>query len=403
MSSLSLCVCVSLCPSEMDSFRIVLYILIFLLSVFGNLLIIVVLVLNNDVMMAIFCMPFTLIPNILEDFIFGAAMCKAISYFMGISVSISTFSLMAIAIERYSAICNPLKSRSWQTQSHAYRVIAATWVVALLMMVPYPVFSVIRTFPKSNGTVGHMCRLDWPRREAEQTWYVLLLFTLFFVPGVVMMVAYGMISRELFRGMQFEGAQSKETTGQKNGGGKAAPVSNDEDDGCYVQVSKKPSSAVELPTLSAASGAAQAKKDKKARANTPDAKLQAKKRVIRMLMVIVALFFICWMPLYSANTWKAFDLRSASRALSGAPISFIHLLSYSSACVNPIIYCFMNMRFRQALLSTFACCCSNRLGRWLCRRKEGGEDGVNATSMATSMATSVSKVSYTTVSTTGNC
>lgn len=83
----------------MDSFRILLYVLIFLLSVFGNLLIIIVLAMNkrmrtvtnsfllslavSDLMMAIFCMPFTLIPNILEDFIFGAAMCKTVSYFMG--------------------------------------------------------------------------------------------------------------------------------------------------------------------------------------------------------------------------------------------------------------------------------------------------------------------------------
>ncbi|XP_044044123.1 cholecystokinin receptor-like [Siniperca chuatsi] len=405
---------------EMDSLRILLYSFIFLLSVFGNLLIIVVLMLNkrmrtvtnsfllslavSDLMMAIFCMPFTLIPNILEDFIFGGAMCKTVSYFMGISVSISTFSLVAIAIERYSAICNPLKSRSWQTRSHAYRVIAATWVVSLLIMVPYPVFSVLRSFPKSNGTVGHMCRLDWPSQQAEQTWYVLLLFTLFFVPGVVMIVAYGLISRELYRGIQFELGQNRETTGKRNGVGRAVAGSNDDDDGCYIQVSKKPSSAVELPTLSASSGATQAKPER-ARSNTSEAKLQAKRRVIRMLMVIVALFFICWMPLYSANTWKAFDLKSASKALSGAPISFIHLLSYTSACVNPVIYCFMNTRFRKVLLSTFACCCRNWLCRqcWWCRKREAGEDGITASSMATSMATSMSKFSYTTVSTTGTC
>ncbi|XP_031707503.1 cholecystokinin receptor-like isoform X2 [Anarrhichthys ocellatus] len=404
--------------AEMDSFRILLYSLIFLLSVFGNLLIVVVLVLNkrmrtvtnsfllslavSDLMMAVFCMPFTLIPNILEDFIFGSAMCKAVSYFMGIAVSISTFSLVAIAIERYSAICNPLKSRAWQTRSHAYRVIAATWVVSLLIMVPYPVFSFLTSYPKANGTVGHKCRMTWPSREAEQTWYVLLLFTLFFIPGVVMIVAYGLISRELFRGMQFELGHNRETTGQKNGVRRAVAGSNDDDDGCYIQVSKKPSSAVELPTLSASSAAAQAKKER-ARSNTSEAKLQAKKRVIRMLIVIVALFFICWMPLYSANTWKAFDLKSASKALTGAPISFIHLLCYTSACVNPIIYCFMNMRFRKALLSTFACCFRNRFCRWWCRRKEGAEDGVTATSMGTSMATSMSKFSYTTVSTTGTC
>lgn len=92
----------SLSPSPLEmslSLRILLYSLIFLLSVFGNLLIIVVLILNkrmrtvtnsfllslavSDLMMAVFCMPFTLIPNILEDFIFGGAMCKTVSYFMG--------------------------------------------------------------------------------------------------------------------------------------------------------------------------------------------------------------------------------------------------------------------------------------------------------------------------------
>lgn len=40
--------------------------------------------------------------------------------------------------------------------------------------------------------------------------YVLLLITLFFVPGVMMIVAYGLISRELYRGIQFELGQNKD-------------------------------------------------------------------------------------------------------------------------------------------------------------------------------------------------
>lgn len=83
----------------MESLRILLYSLIFLVSVFGNLLIIVVLMVNkrmrtvtnsfllslavSDLMMAVFCMPFTLIPSLLEDFIFGEAMCKIVTYLMG--------------------------------------------------------------------------------------------------------------------------------------------------------------------------------------------------------------------------------------------------------------------------------------------------------------------------------
>lgn len=88
----------------------------------------------------------------------------------GLSVSISTFSLVAIAIERYSAICNPLKSRVWQTRSHAYRVIAATWVLAFLIMIPYPIISHLDSFQRPDNTTGHRCRPKWPLATAEQTW-----------------------------------------------------------------------------------------------------------------------------------------------------------------------------------------------------------------------------------------
>ncbi|XP_042572282.1 cholecystokinin receptor-like isoform X2 [Cyprinus carpio] len=304
----------------------------------------------------------------------------------GISVSISTFSLVAIAIERYSAICNPLKSRAWQTRSHAYKVITATWVLSVGIMVPYPVFSILVPFNKPNNITAHMCRLDWPISQVEQTWYVLLLFILFFIPGVVMIIAYGLISRELYRGIQFELEQKKESSGVKNGLNGALSSGHDESDGCYIQVPKKPP-AMELSALTT-SGTVKADRP---RSNTSEAKLIAKKRVIRMLIIIVAMFFVCWMPLYSANTWKAFDQKSAQRALSGAPISFIQLLSYTSACVNPIIYCFMNTRFRKALLATFGCCsrpCHNQ------RKRREGDDEITGVTGA-----SITKFSYTTVST----
>ena len=43
---------------------------------------------------------------------------------------------------------------------------------------------------------------------------VLLLLMLFVVPGLVMIVAYGLISRELYRGIQLEMGQKRESTGE---------------------------------------------------------------------------------------------------------------------------------------------------------------------------------------------
>uniref|UniRef100_A0A3B4ABS9 Gastrin/cholecystokinin type B receptor n=1 Tax=Periophthalmus magnuspinnatus TaxID=409849 RepID=A0A3B4ABS9_9GOBI len=384
--------------------RIFLYSLIFFLSVFGNLLIIVVLTVNkrmrtvtntfllslavSDLMMAVVCIPFTLIPSILKDFIFGAAMCKIVAYLMGISVSISTFSLVAIAIERYSAICNPLKSRVWQTRSHAYKVIATTWVLAFIIMIPYPVVSHLQRVQRVDNSTAHLCRHKWPLATAEQTWYILLLLVLFAIPGVVMIVAYGLISRELYRGIQFEMGHKKGSSDVKNGLTSTLSTGSDDGDGCYV--SQRPAS-MEMSSV----GHNKSQKSDRPRSNTSEAKLEAKKRVIRMLVVIVVMFFICWMPIYCVNTWRAFDNVSALHALSGAPIGFIHLLSYTSACVNPIIYCFMNTRFRKALLVTFSCCSSP------CRHRRHSIREHEEDAMAT--AASMSKFSYTTVSTMGPC
>ncbi|XP_043918088.1 cholecystokinin receptor type A [Protopterus annectens] len=374
--------------------RILLYSLIFLLSVLGNTLIITVLVRNkrmrtvtnifllslafSDLMLCLFCMPFNLIPNLLKDFIFGDAMCRIATYFMGISVSVSTFSLVAISLERYSAICNPLKSRVWQTKSHALKVIAATWFLSFTIMLPYPIYSQLVPFMKTSNSTGNMCRLVWPSDVIQQSWYIFQLLILFLIPGVVMMAAYGLISLELYRGIKFEMNQRRFTQERKN----SSECSRYEDgDGCYLQKSKKRFEMQQLSTTSIS-------KINRARSNSSAASLMAKKRVIRMLIVIVIMFFICWTPIFSVNTWRAFDRFSADIRLTGTPISFIHLLSYTSACVNPIIYCFMNKRFRKAFLATFNCCPKkNTQTREMLVEEDGGTTGA---SLSRYMYTSIS-------------
>ncbi|XP_020329648.1 cholecystokinin receptor type A [Oncorhynchus kisutch] len=374
-------------PKDLNqTVRIFLYSLIFLVSVLGNSLIIAVLVRNrrmrtvtnlfllslaaSDLMLCLFCMPFTLIPNLMRDFVFGSGICKVAMYFMGISVSVSTFNLVAISLERYSAICNPLTSRTWQTKSHAAKVISATWVVSFLFMLPYPISSTLVPFTRVNNSTGNMCRLVWPSDVIQQSWYVSLLLLLFLVPGIMMMTSYGLISLELYRGIKFEMANRKSSRERQCSTGSIKPGDND---GCYLQPAKKKGELAHLqsppstpsPNVTVNSrDNVDSNKSKLSRvcSNSSTCNLMAKKRVIRMLLVIVCLFFLCWTPVFAVNAWRAFDRRSADKLLSGAPISFIHLLSYTSACVNPIIYCFMNKRFRQGILSTFTCCSSPKAG-----------------------------------------
>ncbi|NP_001074970.1 cholecystokinin receptor type A [Gallus gallus] len=375
--------------------RILLYCLIFLLSVLGNILVITVLIRNkqmrtvtntfllslavSDLMLCLFCMPFTLIPNLLKDFIFGSTVCKTATYFMGISVSVSTFNLVAISLERYSAICKPLQSRVWQTKSHALKVIAATWCVSFTIMSPYPIYSKLVPFTKYNNSTANMCRLLWPSDVIQQSWYTFLLLILFLIPGIIMMVAYGLISLELYRGIKFDTSQRRSSRERK---GSTSIAKYEDGDGCYLHKAKR-KRKVPLQQLSTMSNS----KIDRVRSSSSSANLMAKKLVIRMLMVIVVLFFICWTPIFSVNAWRAFDTASADLHLSGAPISFIHLLSYTSACVNPIIYCFMNKRFRMGFLATFTCCAKQKPP---VIRGEVGDEEEGKTTRA-----SLSKCSYT--------
>ncbi|CAO2582620.1 Gastrin/cholecystokinin type B receptor [Lemmus lemmus] len=377
--------------------RITLYAVIFLMSVGGNVLIIVVLGLSrrlrtvtnafllslavSDLLLAVACMPFTLLPNLMGTFIFGTVICKAVSYLMGVSVSVSTLNLVAIALERYSAICRPLQARVWQTRSHAARVILATWLLSGLLMVPYPVYTAVQPV----GPRVLQCVHRWPSARVRQTWSVLLLMLLFFIPGVVMAVAYGLISRELYLGLRFDGDDVCSGPIHQNGTSRPeTSLAGEDSDGCYVQLPRSRLEMTALTTPTPGSGPGP-------RPN--QAKLLAKKRVVRMLLVIVVLFFLCWLPVYSANTWRAFDGPGAHRALSGAPISFIHLLSYASACVNPLVYCFMHRRFRQACVDTCARCCP-RPPR--ARPRPLPDEDPPTPSIA-----SLSRLSYTTISTLG--
>ncbi|KAM9659910.1 gastrin/cholecystokinin type B receptor isoform 3-T3 [Trichechus inunguis] len=313
----------------------------------------------------------------------------------GVSVSVSTLSLVAIALERYSAICRPLQARVWQTRSHAARVIVATWLLSGLLMVPYPVYTAVQP----AGPRVLQCVHRWPSARVRQTWSVLLLLLLFFVPGVVMAVAYGLISRELYLGLRFDGDSDSDSQSRvRSQGGLQDPahrnghcrietgLAGEDGDGCYVQLPRS-RPALELSALTAPHPG-------QGHGSQPvQAKLLAKKRVVRMLLVIVVLFFLCWLPVYSANTWRAFDGPGAHRALSGAPISFIHLLSYASACVNPLVYCFMHRRFRQACLETCSRC-------WP-RAPRARPRPLPDEDPPTPSVASLSRLSYTTISTLG--
>ena len=75
-------------------------------------------------------------------------------------------------------------------------------------------------------------------------------------------------------------------------------------------------------------------------------------QVIKMLMVVVTVFAICWLPLHAFILLIDFrpDLTEyeniSQKHFFVAVYSAVHWLAMSNSCVNPIIYGFLHDSFR---------------------------------------------------------
>ena len=113
-------------PYGSRSVLIMVYTLAALLSVIGNMVVIIVLLIGTlsrtdlrvylinlaaaDLIMAIFCMPFTFTMTMLSTWIFSEPMCPIVLYMQTFSVTASVGTNMAIGVDRYMVVIHSLRS-----------------------------------------------------------------------------------------------------------------------------------------------------------------------------------------------------------------------------------------------------------------------------------------------------
>lgn len=81
----------------------------------------------------------------------------------------------------------------------------------------------------------------------------------------------------------------------------------------------------------------------------------SKKQAIRLVIVVVAVFFCCWVPYNMSSFFKALELLdiyaecNSSKAIRLA-LQITEAIAYSHSCLNPILYVFVGEKFRRHLL-----------------------------------------------------
>ncbi|XP_052787647.1 tachykinin-like peptides receptor 99D [Mya arenaria] len=85
-------------------------------------------------------------------------------------------------------------------------------------------------------------------------------------------------------------------------------------------------------------------------------RVKSKRKVVKMMMVVVVIFAICWLPMHLyfllANHFPALPMFRYIQQI----YIVVYLMAMSNSMYNPIIYCWMNSRFREGFVHVFCWC-----------------------------------------------
>uniref|UniRef100_A0A8D2BAZ0 G protein-coupled receptor 83 n=1 Tax=Sciurus vulgaris TaxID=55149 RepID=A0A8D2BAZ0_SCIVU len=191
-------------------------------------------------------------------------------------------------------IMHPLKPRISITKGVIY--IAVIWIMATFFSLPHAICQKLFTFKYSEDIVRSLCLPDFPE-PADLFWKYLDLATfilLYILPLLIISVAYARVAKKLW----LCNTIGDVTTEQ------------------YLALRRK------------------------------------KKKTIKMLMLVVVLFALCWFPL---NCYVLLLSSKVIRTNNALYFAF-HWFAMSSTCYNPFIYCWLNENFRVELKALLSMC-----------------------------------------------
>ncbi|KYO42418.1 neuropeptide FF receptor 1 [Alligator mississippiensis] len=307
--------------SPIAAMFILAYIFIFLMCMIGNMLVCFIVLKNrqmrtvtnmfilnlaiSDLLVGIFCMPTTLVDNLITGWPFNNTMCKMSGLVQGMSVSASVFTLVAIAVERFRCIVYPFRQKL--TLRKALVTIVIIWVLALIIMCPSAVTLTVTkeeyhfmVDAYNNSYPLYSCWEAWPDKGMRKIYTTVLFSHIYLAPLTLIVIMYARIAFKLFKSSApIRGSQSEENEGRR--------------------VSKR------------------------------------KVKVINMLIIVALFFTLSWLPLWTLMLLTDYgNLTEYQLNLITVYIfPFAHWLAFFNSSINPIVYGYFNENFRRGFQEAF--------------------------------------------------
>uniref|UniRef100_A0A915A8Y1 G-protein coupled receptors family 1 profile domain-containing protein n=1 Tax=Parascaris univalens TaxID=6257 RepID=A0A915A8Y1_PARUN len=232
------------------------------------------------------------------------ATCKIAGSLQGFGIFLSTFSIAAIALDRYVLVIFPTKRKRQHNLSLLF--FSLIWLISIALALPLLIASDLNTiFEDHNCDISlricHEKNEIWQQMPIGKEAYTLaVLVTQYALPLISIVFAYTRIAHR----MQGQFA---------------------------VRMS---SCANSLAIMS----------------HRRRSVVERQRRTHLLLMCVVIMFAVAWLPL---NVFHVLNTFGIVKGFSVPLFALCHVIAMGSACLNPVSYAFFNHNFRQQFVAMF--------------------------------------------------
>lgn len=258
-------------------------------------------------------------------------LCRVVKHLQVFGMFASSYMLVAMTADRYIAVCHPLKTLQ-QPARRSRAMIAAAWTLSFVLSAPQLfVFSMVQV---NNVTQTYDCWATFVQPWGPRAYVTWMTGGIFVVPVVILVACYGFICYRIWRNVRGKLASARLGAG---GPGVAAGVGS--------------SGVVSSSGVAFRKGLPQAPWVSSVKSVS-----RAKIRTVKMTLVIVSAYIVCWAPFFVTQMWSVWDEHSEWIDSENPAITITALLASLNSCCNPWIYMFFSGHLLQDCIQSFPCC-----------------------------------------------
>ncbi|GMT06337.1 hypothetical protein PENTCL1PPCAC_28511 [Pristionchus entomophagus] len=288
----------------------------------------------SDIIVCLLSLPITPVTNIYKNWFFGSVLCRLIPWVQGVSIFICTFSLGAIAVDRYILVVHP-HTPPLSKQGALY-VTVILWSLSIIVTIPYAVYMYVETY---EGICGSFCTEKWPNPTSRRVYTMVVMIGQFVLPFALMAFCYATIFSRL-----------------RN----RAKVKLRKMDACSHALEGSQPSVSPLPNKNGSGGEKNRAQliDQKGRGAGRHRILAQTRRTTMILASMVVMFGLTWLPHNVVSIILEYDDSRTIFSWYDHDVSYLinlftHSIAMTNNISNPVLYAWLNPTFRQLVIETF--------------------------------------------------